>query len=110
MMVKAAFEIELTKTARISLRRVKDKKLLRELARVIDGLANDPAEQGVPLREPLQGLRSVRASGSRFRILYDVKEETRIVSVLLVGERRAGRETDVYALATRLVRTFLSSR
>ncbi len=100
------YEIEIAPTGYRSLKTLKGKKLRREIAKVIDGLARAPEEQGKALLGPLEGVRSVRAARDRFRILYRVDTRARVVSVLLVGERAAGQDADIYALAQRLLATF----
>ena len=52
----------------------------------------------------LEGYRSLRAVGQRYRILYAIKEEKVIVYVVAVGIRKEGDKVDVYALAKKLVR------
>ena len=99
------YEIEIAPTGYRSLETLKDKKLRREIARVIDGLARSPEEQWRALLEPLVGVRSVRAARGRFRILYQVDTRARLVSVLLVGKRAAGQDADIYALAQKLLTT-----
>jgi mRNA-degrading endonuclease RelE of RelBE toxin-antitoxin system len=96
------FSIEIAPTGFDSLRAVKNKKDLREIAEVIDGLAIDPHHKGKALVHPLEDIFSVRAARSRFRILYKVDAEERLVSVLLVGPRRPGEDVDVYQVARRL--------
>lgn len=57
----AAFAVEIAPTGYASLEAIKEKRVLREIARAIDGLAERPEAQGNALIEPLRGLRSVRA-------------------------------------------------
>jgi len=99
------YKIEIAPTGYRSLKTLKDKKLRREIAKVIDGLARAPEEQGKALLEPLVGVWSVRAARGRFRILCKVDTRARVVSVLLVGERAAGQDADIYALAQKLLAT-----
>lgn len=103
------YEIEIAPTGCRSLKTVKDKKLRREIAKTIDGLARAPADQGKALLGPLEGMRSLRAARDRFRILYKVDTRAKLVSVLLIGERAPGREADIYALAQKLLATFTRS-
>lgn len=99
----AEFTVEIAPTGYATLRAVNDKKALREIGKAIDGLARNPEQQGKALTAPFEGLRSLPALRSRFRILYRVNQHRRTVSVLLVGERKAGKTEDVYALAKRLL-------
>ena len=100
------YDIEIAPTGYRSLKTLKDKKLRRKIAKVIDGLARAPEEQGKALVGPLEGVRSVRAVRDRFRVLYRVDTRTRLVSVLLVGERASGQDEDIYTLAQKLLATF----
>ncbi|MGH9318978.1 MAG: type II toxin-antitoxin system RelE family toxin [Vicinamibacteria bacterium] len=99
-------EIEIAPTGLRSFKAIKEKRLRRQIAKVIDGLALAPEKQGKPLLGPLEGVRSVRAARDRYRILYRIDSRAKLVSVLLVGERLPGRDADIYALATRLLATF----
>jgi len=107
--VPRRYEIEVAPTGYRSLKTVKDKKLRREIARTIDGLDRAPEDQGKALLGPLEGMRSVHAARDRFRILYKVDTRSKLVSVLLIGERAPGREADIYALAQKLLTTFTRS-
>ena len=100
------YEIEIAPTGYRSLKTLKNKKVRREIAKVIDGLARAPEEQEKALLEPLKGVRSVRAARGRVCILYKVDTRARLVSVLLVGERTAGQDADIYALAQKLLATW----
>jgi mRNA-degrading endonuclease RelE of RelBE toxin-antitoxin system len=106
--VPSRYKIEISPTGYRSLEALKNKKTLREVAKVIDGLARAPDQQGKSLVAPLEGVRSVRVGRERFRILFRVDAPRRVVSVLLVGERASGRDADVYALARKLLETFKS--
>lgn len=83
----------------ISDRRIRDK--IRER---IDGLTEDPEKQGKPLADELDGYRSVRAVGQRYRIIYRVDGDKVLVLIVVVGIRKEGDKKDVYRLAQRLVR------
>jgi len=101
------FRIEVSPTGYQSLKAIKGRKLLRELAKTIDGLTQSPDRKGKLLRAPLDGVYSLRAARDRFRVLYRVDPRQQLVSVLLVAARAPGTEEDVYALAKKLLATFL---
>jgi mRNA interferase RelE/StbE len=105
--VPSGYEIEIAPTGYKSIKAVKNKGLRREIVKVIDERAHAPEEQGKSLMGPLEGVRSLRAARDRFRILYRVDTGSSLVSILLVGERAPGHERDVYALARKLVATFM---
>lgn len=83
---------------------VRDRRIRRLLASRIDQLANEPDKQGRALGGLLAGLRSCRAVGQRYRIIYRVGEADVVVVVAAVGLRRARDRDDIYALAERLAR------
>ena len=83
---------------------IKDKRVQATISKRIDGLRSAPDEQGKPMIGELEGYRSVRAVGQRYRILYKVQAQEVIVIVVTVGMRKEGDRADVYALAKRLVR------
>ena len=83
---------------------VRDRRVRRLLARRIDSLADEPEKQGKPLTGELATLRSIRAAGQRYRILYGVEEERVVVLVVALGLRKQGDRKDVYELARKLLR------
>ena len=99
--------IEIAPTGFQSLKDLKSKKTQREIAKVIDSLAKNPEGQGKAVIEPLEGIRSVRSGRNQYRILYRVDSEEKVVSILLIGKRKPGKEEDVYALARKLLKTFM---
>ena len=105
--MKSSWRIEIAPTGYRSLEEISNKKVLRDIVQVIDRLEEDPEHQGKALVHPLEGLRSVRAARDRYRVLYRVDSDRRLVSVLLVALRKAGREDDVYALAQKLLKNLL---
>lgn len=98
------WRIVLTPTARRMLEAVRDRRVRRLLVRRIDSLAHDPEKQGKPLTGELASLRSLRAVGQRYRILYRVEEERVVVLVLELGLRKEGDREDIYELARKLLR------
>ncbi len=70
---------------------------------VIDRLASDPEKQGKALVGELSGLRSVRAVGQRYRVIYQLVDDKVVVAILAVGIRRDGSKQDIYQLAKKLV-------
>jgi mRNA-degrading endonuclease RelE of RelBE toxin-antitoxin system len=103
----ALHSIHIAPTGYASLKAIRDKKLLREIGRAIDGLERDPELQGKALVSPLEGLRSLKVARGSHRVIYRVGAEKMQVDVLLIGERKAGREEDIYSLARKLLRTIL---
>lgn len=83
---------------------IKDIRIRESIVKRISGLKNEPEKQGKPMIGDLEGYRSIRAAGQRFRILYKITEETVVVSIVALGIRKEGDKADVYALAKKLVR------
>ena len=99
----SGWRVELAPTGYRSIEEICDKRVRREIARTIDGLDQNPERQGKALVQPLEGLRSVRTARDRYRVVYRLGTDSRVVSVLLVARRKAGRDDDVYVLARRLL-------
>jgi mRNA interferase RelE/StbE len=98
------WQIELTPTARVMLRSIKDRRVQQKVSEAIEGLAQKPEKQGKSLTGDLAGYRSLSAVGHRFRIIYKVERDRVIVIVVVVGIRKEGSKRDIYRLAERLVR------
>jgi mRNA interferase RelE/StbE len=98
------YRVVLTPTARSMLAGIKDRRIQEKIREKIDGLARDPDLQGKSLLGELTGLRSVRASAQRYRIIYRVYQDRVEVLVLAIGLRREGDREDIYRLAQRLLR------
>ena len=98
------YRVRLTPTAEAMLSAIKDRRVRDAIRDRIDGLAHDPDKQGKPLLGELKGLRSLRAVGQRYRIIYRLHEAHVEVIVVAVGLRREGDRDDIYRLAQRLLR------
>jgi mRNA interferase RelE/StbE len=85
------------------LQEIGDRRTRQIISDRISQLADGPEKRGQALIGPLMGYRSLRAAGQRFRIIYRIQQEQVIVYVV-VGIRREGDKSDIYALAQRLVR------
>ena len=105
--MKVEWRIEIAPTGYRSLEEINDKKVLRAICQVIDGLHQNPDTQGKALVHPLEGLRSIRAAKDRYRIIYRANPADHLVSILLVGPRKAGQEDDIYLLAQKLLKNLL---
>lgn len=81
---------------------IRDRRI-RQLAKArAMRLNTDPDQQGKALSGDLAGLRSVRAVGQRYRIIYELVPEDREVWIVAVGLRKAGDRDDVYEVVKRL--------
>jgi mRNA interferase RelE/StbE len=99
-----AHRIRLTPTAQTMVSAIKDRRIQEAILDRMGGLAHDPDKQGKPLLGELKGLRSVRAVGHRYRIIYRIRREQIEVLVVAAGIRREGDRQDIYRLAQRLLR------
>ena len=104
MSVGRAYAITWTKTALKLTEAIPDQRSRRLISQRADQLATSPEQQGKSLMGELAGLRSVRAVGQRFRIVYRVERREITVLIVAVGRRRAGDKSDVYELARKLLR------
>ena len=82
--------------------RIEDRRIRKLLKARAERLNLNPDMQGKPLTGDLAGLRSVRAVGQRYRIVYELFPEEREVWVVTLGLRKAGDRDDVYELAKQL--------
>lgn len=104
------WEVRITETAKAMLAAISDRRIRRALVERIEGLVHDPDKQGKPLTGELAGLRSLRAAGQRYRMLYRLERGEVMVLVLAVGLRKEGSKKDVYELARKLLRLRLIDR
>jgi mRNA interferase RelE/StbE len=98
------YRIVLTPTALQMLHAISDRRIRDAVRDRIDGLADDPHQQGKALMGELAGYRSPRAVGQRYRILYRTEEARVVVLVVAVGIRKEKDRHDIYALAKRVIR------
>ncbi|MBK5276615.1 MAG: type II toxin-antitoxin system mRNA interferase toxin, RelE/StbE family [Desulfuromonadales bacterium] len=98
------WQILLTPTALKLLSDISDRRIREKIGVVIDRLAEDPEKQGKALLGELSGLRSIRAVGQRYRIIYQIRGDEIIVVIVAVGIRRDGAKDDIYSLAKKLFR------
>jgi mRNA interferase RelE/StbE len=97
------YEIRLTPLAREMLDAVQDVREREKLRDRIEQLKIEPEKQGKALMDNLAGLRSVRAVGQRYRIVYRVNADTIVVLVAGVGRRKDGDKNDIYRLLGKLL-------
>jgi len=99
------YKIKYTKTAQGMLAAIQQPKRGTILDR-IKQLERDPEKQGKALWGPLRGHRSLHVS--RYRVIYRVVRDEVQVFILYVGLRKRGSKNDVYELAKKLVKNFLT--
>ena len=98
------WQIILTPVARAQIRAITDMRIRTAVIARIDDLTHEPEQRGKPLFEELAGHYSVRAVGQRYRIIYQLNNQTVIVHVVAIGRRKQGDKNDIYTLARRLFR------
>lgn len=91
-----------TDEAEEMLHRAEDRRIRKLIKARAVRLSVSPDMQGKPLGGELSGLRSVRAVGQRYRIVYELFPEAGEVWVVTLGIRKAGSRDDVYEVARRL--------
>lgn len=69
---------------------------LDAVMKVIESLKDEPNKRGKALVAELTGMRSIRAAGQRYRIVYEVNNDLVQVLVIGAGIRRAGSPRDIY--------------
>jgi len=99
-----SWHVALTNEARVQLAGITDLRIRRTIAAAIEGLKERPDTQGKPLVEDLQGFRSIRAAGQRYRIIYRCETDRVLVVVVTIGIRKEGDRKDAYRIAERLMR------
>ena len=96
--------VSLTREAEIQLTAIRDQRVQKGLVARLKQLEYEPELQGKPLTDELVGYRSVRAVGQRYRIIYKMKAERVIVTVVALGMRKEGDKKDIYQLAKKMMR------
>lgn len=97
------YGIEITPVALEMLKRMKDRRIVRQIVQRIDRLGDDPEKQGKPLLGELSGYRSVRAAGQRYRVIYRIQDTSVIVVIVAVGIRKEGDKKDIYKLVQKMI-------
>lgn len=98
------YKVIIAPSALEMLKRVEDRRVREILIRSIDDLAIEPGKKGKPLMGSLEGLRSIRAVGQRYRIIYQIKDDTVEVIIIAVGLRKEGDSKDIYNLIKKMVK------
>lgn len=90
------YSLRFTPLAIEMLEEIRDRRSRQAVLSRVRKLAAEPEKQGKALVGDFQGLRSVRAAGQRYRIVYRVEREAVVVVVIGVGFRQEGARRDVY--------------
>lgn len=89
---------------------IKDKKILHEADGLIQSLEIDPFGKGEALDNPLELFRKASFWRNKFRLIYEVQEEKKLVLVHWAGKRVPGRSDDVYEVAKTILKPFLTQK
>lgn len=103
-MTEPRYTIEWTETALGMVERIADPRVRAEIVDRVEALRTAPEQLGKPLTGELDGDRSLRAVGRRYRILYRVERWRVTVLIVAAGRRKAGDRPDIDELARRLPR------
>lgn len=100
------YRVFLTEEAEKLLVKIRDRREQELLLKRIEGLTENPEQQGKVLGGSLSEYRSIRAVGQRYRIIYRVENESVVVIVVAIGRRNDGSKKDVYKIAQKMVQDF----
>ena len=95
------YAIEWTIYGRKVWRQIADKRIQQKLLAASASLGDNPHQRGKPLADDLDGFWSLH--WARWRIIYAVDEDRRVVVIQLVGMRAEGKKKDVYNRMRRLL-------
>lgn len=107
------FEVVFDRQAAQDLEAISDARVQRKLIETAFELRTEPLAKGKPLTGDLQGLRSLRAVGQRYRILYQVvvripppepdppEVPAGRVTIVVIGIRKEGDKRDAYRVASK---------
>lgn len=103
------YHVGFTENAKKHLAAIQDRRIRQKIVERAQELATDPEKQGKDLGGDLEGYRSVRAVGQRYRIVYLIDNDKVIVVVVSLGIRKEGDKKDVYKMTQRLFKLGLLS-
>jgi len=103
-----SYKVVLSEPAADQIRSVRDKRIQGTLLEKIRGLADSPDKQGKALVGALKSYRSVRVVGQRYRIIYQIEDDSVLVIVVALGLRKQGDKRDIYKLAQKIVKIGLA--
>jgi mRNA interferase RelE/StbE len=97
------YEIKITTLALEMLTAIKDQREQEKLRDRIEQLKVEPEKQGKALVDSLAGLRSIRAVGQRYRIIYKIGQTQILVIIVGVGRRKDGDKKDISTVLQKLM-------
>jgi len=106
-MRKSSFKVILAPQALEALDRIDDPQVQKEVIRWIDSLGKKPEDQGKALAGELSSYRSLKVSGTGFRIIYRVEGERVVVYTVAEGITRMMVSPSFHSLTRQMIRTRL---
>ena len=94
------YDVQLSRRVEKELQGIRDRREQFKLHQQMLALESEPTKLGKQLAGLLQPYRRIRVG--RYRVLYSVDEEKRVVTIALIGIRKEGDWGDVYRVADRL--------
>lgn len=95
------FTVELNNQAQVDLRAIDDIRTRKTIASGLLRLETEPAKRGKPLTNDLTGYYTIRLAGQRYRAVYSISVKQGVVTVVVIGIRKAGDKRDVYRVASK---------
>ena len=95
------FTVELNQDAEADLLAITDTRVRRTISEGLLRLETEPAKRGKPLRNELKGYYRIELAGSRYRAIYSVAVKRGVVTVVVIGIRKAGDKRDAYRVASK---------
>ena len=98
------YKVIITESGIETLSAIRDQRVQKILNNRIGGLANNPEQQGVPLKDDMLGYRALHVLKNRYRIIFRVDDEIVTVFVVAAGIRKSGDKSDIYEALKRYTR------
>lgn len=95
------FTVELNDDAQTDFQAITDKRTQRAVSNGLLRLETEPAKRGKALSQDLQGYHSIRLAGQRYRAIYTIAVQDKVVTVVVIAIRKEGDKGDVYRVARR---------
>ncbi len=95
------FTVELSNAAEADLLAITDTRTRKSIAEGLLRLETEPAKRGKPLNDDLLGYYTIRLAGQRYRAVYSISVSQGVVTVVVIGIRKAGDKRDVYRVAVK---------
>lgn len=95
----STFTVELNRDAEADLLAIDDTR--KAISEGLLRLETEPAKRGKPLTKDLEGYYTIRLAGQRYWAVYSISVSQGVVTVVVIGIRKAGDKRDVYRVASK---------